>query len=369
MIRVVRKCGKTVTAIFKPVLSSVVVTGWVDGAFPLRAVFVVAWLLVGILVPGIARAHDIRPAYLEVREMAADSFAVLWKIPADSTGKRPALNLVLPAAAQPDAPPGVEVVNNTQIERARYRCSSGLTGLEMRIDGLETTTTEVLVRIQYLDGSTQIERLTPDQPILRIKRGQNRVEVVRAYVGLGINHILRGVDHLLFVLGLLLIVRGTRRLVKTITAFTIAHSLTLAAATLGWVRVPLPPLNACIALSIFFLGREIARSWRGETSLTLRQPWLVAFAFGLMHGFGFATGLSATGVPGGELPLALLCFNVGVELGQLGFVGAILLLVWSWSRLDISWPVWVTRLPGYSVGVLGAFWTIQRTLMIFGVVS
>jgi hydrogenase/urease accessory protein HupE len=175
-----------------------------------------------------------------------------------------------------------------------------------------------------------------------------------------------GVDHLLFVLGLLLIVQGRMLLLKTITAFTVAHSITLAVATFGYASAPLPPLNAAIALSILFLGPEVIRSWRGETSLTIRYPWVVAFAFGLLHGFGFASGLSTTGIPPAELPLALLWFNIGVELGQVSFVAVALLLAGSFRVLGMRWPAWVVRAPGYVVGTCGAYWTIQRTVMLFG---
>ena len=177
-------------------------------------------------------------------------------------------------------------------------------------------------------------------------------------------HIILGVDHLLFVLGLLLIVADRWMLVKTVTAFTVAHSITLAIATLGYATAPLPPLNAAIALSILFLGPEIVRTWRGESSFTIRHPWVVAFAFGLLHGFGFASGLSALGLPRAEIPLALLLFNVGVELGQMAFVALVLLLARSFRTLEIRWPAWAEALPGYAVGGLGAFWTIQRMVAL-----
>jgi hydrogenase/urease accessory protein HupE len=179
-----------------------------------------------------------------------------------------------------------------------------------------------------------------------------------------VQHILLGVDHLLFVLGLLLIVESRRMLVKTITAFTVAHSLTLAIATLGYASAPVLPLNAAIALSILFLGPEIVRARRGGTSLTIRHPWVVAFAFGLLHGFGFATGLRELGLPRGEIPLALLLFNVGVELGQLGFVALVILLERSFRTLEIAWPRPVRALPVYTVGILGAFWFLQRTAIL-----
>jgi hypothetical protein len=166
------------------------------------------------------------------------------------------------------------------------------------------------------------------------------------------------------VLGLLLIVRDRWMLVKTVTAFTVAHSITLAVATFGIATVPPLPLNAAIALSILFLGPEIVRRWRGETSFTIRHPWVVAFGFGLLHGFGFASGLAQLGLPRGEIPLALLLFNVGVELGQLAFVLVILLLERAFRQLEIHWPILVQRLPGYAVGTLGAFWTIQRVAIL-----
>jgi hydrogenase/urease accessory protein HupE len=185
------------------------------------------------------------------------------------------------------------------------------------------------------------------------------------YGRLGIEHIARGVDHLLFVLGLLLIVRNRWMLVKAISAFTLAHSLTLAAATLGYVRAPIPPVEASIALSILLLGPEAVRVWRGETSFTIRHPWVVAFAFGLLHGFGFASGLASIGLPKGEIPLALLLFNVGVEAGQLAFVLLMMGLERVLRRLGVRWPRWAELVPGYAVGALGAYWMIQRTAAMF----
>ena len=187
-----------------------------------------------------------------------------------------------------------------------------------------------------------------------------------AYLILGVEHILLGVDHLLFVLGLLLIVADRWMLLKTITSFTIAHSVTLAIATLGYASAPLLPLNAAIALSILFLGPEIVKSWRGETSLTIRHPWVVAFLFGLLHGFGFATGLKAMGLPTGEIPVALLLFNLGVEAGQILFVALVLLLERSFRILKIRWPRRVEMMPGYVVGSLGAYWSIQRMVVFWG---
>jgi hydrogenase/urease accessory protein HupE len=188
-----------------------------------------------------------------------------------------------------------------------------------------------------------------------------------AFLNLGVEHIWLGVDHLLFVFGLLLLVKSRWMLLKTVTAFTVAHSITLALATLGYAHLPGPPLNAAIALSILILGVEIVRSRSGETSVTALHPWIVAFAFGLLHGFGFASGLSALGVPAADIPWALVMFNVGVEIGQVSFVLLILLLERSFRQLEIRWPRWVQALPGYTVGSLGAFWTIQRAAMLLGI--
>ncbi len=244
--------------------------------------------------------------------------------------------------------------------RLTLSCPGGLAGKTIRVAGLEDTLTSVLVRVYHLDGAEEAHLIHPTAPFVTIRGTAGWAERARSYLQLGVEHILLGADHLLFVLGLLLIVRDRWALVKSISAFTVAHSLTLAVATLGRVSLPGPPLNAAIALSILFLGPEIVRSWRGQTSLTTRQPWLVAFAFGLLHGFGFASGLTATGLPRGEVPLALLLFNVGVEIGQLGFVFLALLLERSFRQLEAHWPGWVAHAPGYLVGSLGAFWMIQR---------
>jgi hydrogenase/urease accessory protein HupE len=251
------------------------------------------------------------------------------------------------------------------IVRGTLTCDGGLAGRTIAIEGLEGTATDVLVRVLHADGREETHLVGASSPSVTFGGATGRAARALGYVTLGVEHILLGVDHLLFVLGLLLIVDDRWKLVKTITAFTVAHSLTLAAATLGCAHAPLPPLNAAIALSILFLGPEVVRKWRGGTSFTLRHPWVVAFAFGLLHGFGFASGLTAMGLPKAEIPLALLLFNVGVELGQIAFVVLVLLLERSFRILEVRWPRVVARLPGYAVGSLGAYWTIQRTLLLF----
>lgn len=318
-------------------------------------------LLVGA---GSAAAHELRPAYLELRETAPGEYDVLWKVPARGGSMRLRLDVVFPADVQVVVEPVAGFVGDAHLARWRVRREGGLAGAEIAIAGLSSTYTDALMRIERADGTTLAHRFTPDRPSYVVEATAGPWHVARTYAGIGFEHILLGVDHLLFVLGLLLIVRGRAMLVKTVTAFTLAHSLTLALATLGVARAPLPPLNAAIALSILFLGPEIVRAWRGETSLTIRHPGIVAFLFGLLHGFGFATGLSTIGLPGGEIALALLWFNVGVELGQLAFVALALALAWAFRVLEMRWPLVIERLPGYAVGVCGAYWTIERTAVL-----
>jgi hypothetical protein len=263
------------------------------------------------------------------------------------------------------AEPGVQELTDSLLERRTIDAGpAGLAGKRIEFPGLQLTITDVLVRVERLDGATATELVRPQRPWFELAGPRGTLATALVFLGQGIEHILFGVDHLLFVLGLLAIVRTPWMLVKTITAFTVAHSITLAIATLGYASVPAGPLEAAIALSILFLGPEIVRAWRGESSFTIRHPWVVAFAFGLLHGFGFASGLTALGLPPGEIPLALLAFNVGVEIGQLAFVALVLLLVRAFKVLHVHWPRALALAPAYVVGSLGAFWTIQRIVLM-----
>ncbi|SPF39031.1 conserved membrane hypothetical protein [Syntrophobacter sp. SbD1] len=313
-----------------------------------------------------AFAHEVRPAYLELRQTGPETYDALWKVPGLGQDLRLGLYVELPVGCTNVTEPRASAINNAFTERWPVECAGGLGGGRIHIAGLSATMTDVLVRLERLDGATQVTRLTPSNPSFVVEAMPSRWRMAATYLRLGTDHILRGVDHLLFVLGLLLIVGNRWTLFKTITAFTAAHSITLAAATLGYASAPLPPLNAAIALSILFLGPEIVRVRRDETSLTIRYPWLVAFAFGLLHGFGFASGLKATGLPQTDIAWALLLFNVGVEIGQLFFVFLILAIARSFRTLEIRWPRWALALPGYTVGTLGAYWTIERTAILLG---
>jgi len=297
--------------------------------------FIAVALLVLLAGLSSAHAHEARPAYLELKETAPGRFSVIWRTPV-LAGMRLPIALKLPGGVRNVEEPSVQELPDSLLERRSVDAGpNGLAGKRIEFPGLQLTITDVLVRIERLDGTHSTEIVRPQRPWLVIEAPRGTVASARLFLGQGIEHILLGVDHLLFVLGLLAIVRTPWMLVKTITAFTLAHSITLAIATLGVASIPAPPLNVAIALSILFLGPEIVRAWRGQTSFTIRHPRVVAFAFGLLHGFGFASGLAALGLPQNEIPLALLAFNVGVEIGQLAFVALTLLLVRAFKVLQV----------------------------------
>jgi hydrogenase/urease accessory protein HupE len=314
--------------------------------------------LMSLLSPLPGLAHEVRPAYLDLEEQLPGEFSVLWKTP--MVGElRLALSPTFSDPVEALTPVATQLTGTAAVQTWRLRADR-LRGLRLRIAGLETTMTDTLVRISFLDGSTWVERLTPGQPESLIPTRPSAWEVAATYLTLGVEHILAGIDHLLFVLALLLLTSGTWRLVKTVTAFTVAHSITLGLATLGIVHMPSKPIEALIALSIVFVAAEIVQLRRGRTGLAARMPWIVAFAFGLLHGFGFAGALSETGLPDGHIPVALLFFNLGVEAGQLLFVAGVLALVAAARRIRIAWPRWAELAPPYAIGSLAMLWVIQR---------
>jgi hydrogenase/urease accessory protein HupE len=321
--------------------------------------------LVLIFSGDLAFAHEVRPGFLELRETGPNAYSFLWKKPSGGEVEIYIAPIIpeecrLTTSGRQQLTPGALIVRGTM------QCKNGIEGKTLAIDGLEATITDVIVRVHHDDGRLESHLLKPVNPSVTLGAKTTGWQRSQMYLRIGIEHILFGIDHLLFVLGLLLIVADWRMLLKTITSFTLAHSITLAIATLGYASAPVKPLSAAIALSILFLGPEIVRRWRGQTSFTIRHPWIVAFAFGLLHGFGFASGLTSMGLPTAEIPLALLLFNLGVEIGQVGFVALVLLLLRSLTMLQIRWPRWVEYAPGYAVGIAGAYWTIQRTFMMFG---
>lgn len=337
----------------------------------MRLALVLSLVLASALFTGCGQAHEVRPAYLELRQTAPDTYDLLFKVPALGEELRLALYVTLPNATQDLVAPRAVFTGGAYVERRTIRRPGGLSGESIAVEGLSATFTDVLVRVQDLNGATQTERLTPAKAVFIVKGAPGTGEIATTYLQLGIEHILGGVDHLLFILGLLLLVKGGRRIFFTITAFTIAHSITLAAATLGYVHVPGPPVEAAIALSIVFIAAEVINVRRGRPSLTAQWPWVVAFCFGLLHGLGFASALRDVGLPVHAIPLALLFFNLGVEIGQLMFVAIVMALAWAAGRLaSARSPVGSVRLRfaqievvcAYVIGGVATYWLVDRTL-------
>lgn len=317
-------------------------------------------LLAALLLIPHAHAHEARPAYLEIKETTPGHYTVLWRTPI-LAGTRLPVVLRFPAKVRNIKKPVVEHLSASLLERRWIDAGpEGLPGKRIDFPGLQLTITDVVVRMSLLDGRSWMAVARPSQPWIKVEATRGVWATALDFVRQGIAHILSGPDHLLFIFGLLLIVATPWTLVKTITAFTVAHSITLAAATLGYVQPPAPPIEAGIALSILFLGPEIIRVHQGGTSFTIRNPWVVAFAFGLLHGFGFASAMSAAGLPPTDVPLALVSFNIGVELGQLAFVAMVLLLVRGFQQFGMRLPRAAELLPAYVVGTFGAFWLVQR---------
>jgi hydrogenase/urease accessory protein HupE len=311
-----------------------------------------------------AQAHDIRPAYLELKETAPGQFSVLWRTPV-MAGMRLPVVLKLSDEMRNLKDPVVQELTDSLVERRWIQVGPhGLAGKRIEFPGLQLTITDVLVRFEMLDGRKGATIVRPSQPWFESDAAPSKLRVAGAYLRLGIEHIWSGIDHLLFILALMILVKGTRRLIATVTAFTVAHSITLAGATLGLVQVPQQPVEACIALSIVFVASEIVYARQGWQGWTERWPWIVAFTFGLLHGFGFAGALNAVGLPQTAIPVALLFFNVGVEIGQLLFIAAILSIMalgrWLIRRTAIPNPAWARRVAPYSIGGVAAFWMIQR---------
>ncbi|MEQ8696683.1 MAG: HupE/UreJ family protein [Bauldia litoralis] len=316
--------------------------------------------LFGIVVAsGSATAHELRPAFLEMIETAPDTYDVLWKVPALGEA-RLSIDVVLPDTCEETGPRTVSDTGAGLSSRWPVRCDGGLAGHTIAVEGLVATYTDVLVRIENADGTTQSARLTNDKPGFLVVASPSAWNTAGAYFLLGLEHILFGFDHLLFVLALLLLIRDLRTLVETITAFTIAHSITLAAAALGWASVPQPPVEAAIALSIVVVASEIIRASRGRSDLSIRYPWLIAFLFGLLHGFGFGGALRDIGLPQVDVPLALFTFNLGVEAGQLIFVAVVILLLAAVRLATTARISWARAATAYGIGGIAAFWFVER---------
>jgi hydrogenase/urease accessory protein HupE len=336
--------------------------------------FVGLFAVVGVLLAQPVCSDELRPGYLELRQTTPNTYNLLFKIPARGEDLRLAIYLKLPEGTQDAGAPRASFGEGAYVERRTIRREGGLAGQTVAIEGLSATSTDVLVRVESLGGAIQTERLSPTRTVFVVQATPGAGAVAVTYLRLGVEHILFGFDHLLFVLALVILVRDWRRVAVTVTAFTIAHSITLAAATLGFVNVPGPPVEATIALSIVLVAVEILNARRGQPSFTARLPWLVAFSFGLLHGFGFAGALAEVGLPQHAIPVALLFFNVGVEIGQLVFVAAVLSLIWLLDRVASQlWEAAIVKrvferldvTAAYGIGAVAAYWLIERTTAFF----
>ena len=315
---------------------------------------------------GPAMPHALQPGFLDLRALGGDAWQVYWKVPAGAGGPMQ-IAAVLPETCDPREPGPLEFDGAAFVAAWISRCPGGLEGGEITIEGLELTETDVLVRYELVPGRAESQRLTAASPGFRVPAPQGRLGVVSTYFALGVDHILRGIDHLMFVFALILLIRDRRQLVGAVTAFTVAHSLSLAAAALGWIVVPAPPVEAVVALSIMFLAAELARPEGRGLRLTERYPWVVAFAFGLLHGLGFARALLEVGLPEGEVPPALFAFNLGVEAGQLMFIAMVIIVGFLLRRLYPATMTWATRPGGrgiavasYLMGSIAAVWFVGR---------
>ena len=307
----------------------------------------------------ITAADEMRPAYLELTQQGKNIFAVVWKVPLNKN-QQSAINAVFPAGCSHQAEPVSQTIGNARLQRWYLYCAEEIVGQRITVEGLSRSNTDVLLRLSWLDGAVVTVLLKPSRPYYDIPVKSTAIDIALTYLVLGAEHILQGVDHLLFVFALLLMVVGVRRLVATITAFTLAHSLTLGAATLGWVHVPQQAVEAVIALSILFLAVELIHGKQGRQGMAEKWPWLIAFIFGLLHGFGFAGALAEIGLPQQAIPLALVFFNVGVELGQLLFITTVLILFWT-LRVK-QWAVFrqAEMLVIYGIGSFSSFWLLER---------
>ncbi|MDU8944347.1 HupE/UreJ family protein [Ovoidimarina sediminis] len=334
----------------------------------MKKALVLLFVVFGTLMPaGLTFGHALEPGYLSIEQAEGGDFRIFWRRP-DVGGAPMLLDLELPENCSPRQALPPRFDGRAWISTFSSECVDGLGGGRITIHGLEATRTDVLVRLSVSSGTTLTERLTPDRVMMVVPTRHDLISVFASYFGLGFEHILEGWDHLLFVFALLLLIRDSWRLVGAVTAFTVSHSITLAGATLGWLSVPSAPVEATIALSIVFLASELAQATPGRHRLSERFPWLITFSFGLLHGLGFAGALAEIGLPSGEVPLALLAFNLGVEAGQLAFIAVILAVGWLGNaipRVNRFMLNATTRTgAAYVIGCAASFWLIERIAQV-----
>jgi hypothetical protein len=320
-------------------------------------------LAMTLLMTQFAQAHRFAPSLLKVSEIGPDQYHMVWKTPAQGTSNVP---------LRPEWPSSCEVRNASppqlegtgKVSSWQLHCTDlgedGLVGDTLGISGLGANQASAMVMVALLDGRQYQEVLNAEQPEFVIPAQSSAGEVMSDYSLLGMDHIWSGIDHLLFVFGLLLLVGGGTRLLWTITAFTLGHSITLSLVTLGFFDYPVALVEFTIALSIFVLAVELTRTSRHD--ILWRNPWWLAGGFGLLHGMGFAGALAETGLPQDNVPLALLFFNVGIEIGQIAFIAVVLALWFVLRRPLATWQDRLLPVPIYILGALSAMWCIERGL-------
>lgn len=328
--------------------------------FSKKTVYFLSFLTFLCLLNIKALAHEIRPAYLEIIQTQDDQYEVIWKVPMKGN-TYPQISPLFPSNFIVKEEQE-EVLPTALLKKYTAQFSADIHGKNISIQGIERTLIDVLVQVKLLDRTSYTVLLQPDRAKWMIPFEPNSWQILWTYLELGFTHILAGIDHLLFVLGLLLIVSGLKNLIKTITAFTVAHSITLSLSILDWVSLAQAPVEAVIALSIVLLAKEYLNLQTGKSSWTIEYPWLVAFVFGLLHGFGFAGALQEVGLPQVDIPLALLMFNVGVEVGQLCFIGLVFFGLFFYKKMKFPISDFFPKIIAYGMGTIATFWWIERIL-------
>lgn len=331
----------------------------------MKSLRIVSCVLLGLLLSGAANAHRFAPSLLKVTEIADQRYSMVWKTPAQGTSNIP-LQPVWPQSCEITQANTPQVEGTGKVSSWQMRCEQlgedGLVGETLGVQGLGANQASALVMVSLLDGRNYQQVLNAEQAEFVIPAESSAGEVMGDYSLLGIEHIWGGMDHLLFVFGLLLLVGGGTRLLWTITAFTLGHSITLSLVTLGYFDYPVALVEFAIALSIFVLAVELTRTARHD--MLWRNPWWLAGGFGLLHGMGFAGALAETGLPQDNLPLALLFFNVGIEIGQIAFI-LLILAIWMLVRKPLApWQDRLVPIPIYVLGALSAMWCIERGLEV-----
>lgn len=326
-------------------------------------------LLISLLSFGAVQsvaAHELDPGYLDIKEVGNGAYQIFWRKP-DVQGRAMEIDALLPNGCVPNTGLDSQFDGSAWVSHWTAVCETHLSGQAVTISGLQRQSTDVLVRYQPLNHAGTTLRLTPLETSAILPETPTGSRIFWTYVHLGFEHILEGLDHLLFVFALVMLIPSTRRLIGAITAFTVAHSITLALAALGHMSIPSPPVEAIIALSVVFLAVEILRRDKSNAGLAERAPWIVAFAFGLLHGLGFAGALEAIGLPDSDVAMALFAFNLGVEAGQLTFVAVILSVTWiggqafkSLGAISENVPRMANMFVGYAIGGVATFWLVER---------